>query len=276
MNGQDPGARIKQTFNTVADGYDKPALRFFVNSADNLAACLGLRGDERLLDVATGTGSNALALARCLPSGHVTGIDFSEGMLKQARAKAESAALQNVDFVEMDMQRLTFPGNGFDVATCAFGIFFVEDMEGQLRHISDKVKTGGKVAATSFYENAFQPLAELLFARLESYGVTRPQLSWKRISTEEKLSALFEKAGLNDITVQRKSAGYHLRDADEWWDLVWNAGFRGAVGQLAPQQLEKFKKEHLAEIQGAATSEGIWLNIEVLYAIGIKAGQPEK
>jgi ubiquinone/menaquinone biosynthesis C-methylase UbiE len=276
MSAQDHGTRIKQTFDTVADGYDKPALRFFVNSADHLAAALGLNGNERLLDVATGTGANALALARRLPSGHVTGIDFSAGMLQQARAKAERAALRNVDFVEMDMQRLEFPDNSFDVTTCAFGIFFVEDMETQLKHIASKVAPGGKVAATGFYDTAFQPLAELLFRRLDLYGVERPAFSWKRISTEEKFAALFEKSGLGDVSVQRKNAGYHLRDAEEWWELVWNAGFRGAVSQIPAQRLEEFKREHLAEIQREAASEGIWLNIEVLYATGIKAEHPAK
>jgi hypothetical protein len=42
------------------------------------------------------------------------------------------------------------------------------------------------------------------------------------------------------------------------------------VNQLSPQQLEKFKAEHLAEIQSLATAEGIWLDVEVLYAIGVK------
>lgn len=262
------GARIRQTFNTVAEGYDKPALRFFVNSAEHLAASLGLKGNERLLDVATGTGVNALALARRLPSGHVTGVDFSSGMLRQARAKAERAAQRNLELIEMDMQRLDFPDASFDVATCAFGIFFVEDMETQLKHIASKVRPGGKVVATGFYDDAFQPLAELLFKRLDQYGVEPPVFSWKRIATEEKFAALFESAGLADVAVRKRSAGYFLRTAEEWWELVWNAGFRGAVGQVPPQYLEKFRQEHLAEIQALATAEGIWLNVEVLYATG--------
>lgn len=171
----------------------------------------------------------------------------------------------------MDMQRLSFPDNEFEVATCAFGIFFVEDMESQLRQISNKVKAGGKIAVTSFYDNAFLPLVELFFGRLALYGIERPPLSWKRIATAEKMTALFENAGFNDIAVQRKNIGYYLHSADEWWDLIWYAGFRGLVNQLSPTQLEKFKEEHLAEIQELATDEGIWLDVEVLYGVGVKA-----
>jgi ubiquinone/menaquinone biosynthesis C-methylase UbiE len=271
MDEQERKSKIRETFNTVSDGYDKRALRFFADSANQLATCLGLKGDELLLDVATGTGSNALVFARHLPAGRVIGIDFSEGMLKQARAKANLASIQNVEFVEMDMQRLSFPDNQFDVATCAFGIFFVEDMESQLRQISDKVKAGGKLAVTSFYENAFLPLAELLVERLALYGIERPSLSWMRVATKEKIAALFESASLRQITIQRKNIGYYLRSADEWWDLVLYAGFRGLVNQLSPSQLEKFKEEHLAEIQNLATDEGIWLDVEVLFGIGVKA-----
>lgn len=271
MDDQARKAAIQTTFNTVAVGYDNHALRYFADSAQHLAQCLQLNGTEQLLDVATGTGSNALVLAQHLPAGKVTGVDFSAGMLAQARAKAERASIRNVDFIEMDMQHLTFHDDAFDVATCAFGIFFVEDMEGQLRQIASKVKIGGQVAATCFYESAFLPLVDIFFEQLAHYGIEKPALFWKKIATEETFAALFVAANLSQVCVQRKNIGYYLSNADEWWDLIWYAGFRGLVNQLAPQQLALFKAAHLAEIQRMATEQGIWLDVEVLYATGIKS-----
>jgi ubiquinone/menaquinone biosynthesis C-methylase UbiE len=270
MDQQQRKAMIKETFNTVASGYDHPALRFFPDSAEHLADCLALRGDEQVLDVATGTGSAALALSRRLPRGRITAVDFSAGMLAQAAAKAAACGADNVRFVEMDMQSLAFPAAEFDAATCAFGIFFVEDMTEQLRHIADQVRPGGTIAVCSFYEDAFLPLSDLFLARMARYGVEAPPLSWKRIADEDKAKALFASAGLEQIDVQRKSVGYYLRDADEWWQVVWNAGFRGLINRLAPDERERFRQEHLAEIQTLSRAEGLWLEVNVLYAVGIR------
>ncbi len=270
MEERERKSMIMQTFNTVAEGYDKPALRYFSDSAQHLASLMGFEGDERVLDVATGTGNNALVLASHLPKGYVTGIDFSSGMLNQARTKAGSAAISNIDFREMDMQHLEFPDEYFDAASCAFGIFFVEDMAGLLRHVSSKVKLGGRIGITSFCDNAFQPLAELFFSRIEKYGIERPTVSWKRISTEEKSTELFSSVDLENVRMLRKNLGYYLESADEWWDLIWYAGFRGLVNQLSPKDLESFKKVHLEEIQQLASRDGIWLDVEVLYTTGIR------
>ena len=90
MDEQQRKQQIKNTFNTVSEGYDNQALRFFMNSAHQLPAIFGFKGNEHILDVATGTGIAALELARAVPQGKVTGIDFSEGMLTQARSKASS------------------------------------------------------------------------------------------------------------------------------------------------------------------------------------------
>jgi hypothetical protein len=65
--------------------------------------------------------------------------------------------------------------------------------------------------------------------------------------------------------------GYYLESADEWWDIVWNAGFRRLVAQLSPQDRERFKQEHLLEIGALRTDKGIWLDVGVLYTAGTKA-----
>ena len=261
---------LKDTFNTVSGGYDGKALRFFPESAGHLAAALDLRGDEQVLDVATGTGHAALALAACLPRGRVTAVDFSPGMLEQSRKKADSQNVRNVEFLERDMQSLNFPADRFDAAVCAFGIFFVDDMNAQLAHITEVVKSGGRVAISGFQENYFHPLKDLFFSRLAGYGVKQPPQNWKRIATEAGCRELFEKAELRDVRVEQKNVGYFLDSAEEWWDIVWNAGFRRMVDQLQPADQERFRQEHLQDVAALRTKDGIWLDVGVLFAMGTK------
>lgn len=270
MNAEQAKAMLKDTFNTVSGVYDHPVLRFFPASARHLADLLRLRGDERVLDVATGTGHAALELAGRLPRGHVTGVDFSAGMLEQARGKAAARGIQNVAFTEMDMQDLRFAAASFDAATCAFGIFFVEDMESALAHIASKVQPGGTVVLCNFQKDYFFPLRDLLTRRLAAYNIPLPPQTWERIANETGCRELFEKAGLRDVRIEFQNVGYFLADENEWWDVVWNAGFRRLVSQLAPADLVRFRQEHLQEVAALKTPGGLWLDIGVLFTTGVK------
>ncbi len=268
MDEQELKEFFRNTFNTVADGYDSSPMRFFSESAERISTYLNLCGKEEVLDVATGTGYVALTLAKELPGGHVEAIDFSEGMLCQANGKKEASDVKNVTFSEMDMQCLDFADNYFDVAVSAFSIFFVEDMAKQLAHIGEKVKEGGEIITTTFYETAFSPLVVLFLERLENYGIEVPTLAWKRVATREQCLALFKEAGLKNVKSDEVECGYYLSDASDWWYIVWNGGFRGLVNQLEAADLEKFKQEHLVEVQSLASEKGIWLEMTLLYTVG--------
>lgn len=206
-----------------------------------------------------------------LPRGRVTGVDFSAGMLDQARQKAAALGIGNIDFIERDMTALGFPPDTFDVAVCAFGLFFIEDMGTQLAHVASVVKPGGNVMITSYDElHYFHPLRELMLARLDRYGVTIPPQTWKRIGNERACVALFEEAGLTNARVESRNVGYFLHGAEDWWDVVWNAGFRRLTSQLSSDDLERFKQEHLKEIEALATKDGLWLDVGVLYTFATR------
>lgn len=261
-------AQVKKTFDTVAEGYGSRGMQFFHNAASHLPGIFRLQGHEHLLDVATGTGIAACAIAPHLPRGKVTGIDLSEGMLAQARANAAAKGLANYETHAMDMQDIRFDDGHFDAANCSFGIFFLSDMRGLLQHIAAKVKPGGRVVASSFYEDAFQPNVDLFLERIQRYGVAPPEFTWRAISTEDSFHALYADAGLRDVSVTRRDIGYFLADAEEWWRIVWYAGFRGLVAQLSEADLARFKQEHLAEIAALQTPQGIPLRVSALFACG--------
>ncbi len=269
MDDNQRKAQIKKTFDMVAEGYGREGMEFFHHAAAHLPHILKLHGAEHLLDVACGTGIAASAIAPHLPRGKVVGIDLSDAMLAQARTRAQKLALENIELHAMDMQNIGFDDAVFDAANCSFGLFFLPDMQGLLKHIASKVKPGGQVLACSFYQGAFEPNVDLFLARIQRYGISPPDFTWKAICTEERFKALFVEAGLDDVQIQRHDIGYALADAEAWWRIIWFAGFRGLVAQLTAIQLEEFKRDHLAEIAALNTSNGIPLNVTALFASGL-------
>lgn len=272
MDNHELKQKIRSAFDQAAAGYDKPALRFFTDTAERLADRMGLSGHEHILDAASGTGAAALACARRLECGSVTGIDLSEAMLDQARAKAARNHLGNATFQAMDIEALAFAPDSFDGACCSFGIFFLPDMAEGLRRVATVVKPGGPIGISSFTEYVFEPLVSAFFDRLQQYGVTPPPLSWKRLDHPDKHRSLYENAGLVRIETHRERMGYYLEDTEGWWDILWNSGFRGLLNQLSATELASFRREHLLEIAAHATGQGIWLEMEALITVGRKPG----
>lgn len=72
--------------------------------------------DQTVLDICTGTGANALEIARCRKMSRVYGIDLSKNMLHMANEKRSREKLHNVKFKEMDATNIEFKAGSFDVA----------------------------------------------------------------------------------------------------------------------------------------------------------------
>ena len=75
---------------------------------------------QQVLDIATGTGHVAIAVAQIVGSeGRVIGIDISAGMLDIARKKSLELNLNNTEFLLADAENLDFPGNSCDRICCS-------------------------------------------------------------------------------------------------------------------------------------------------------------
>jgi len=267
--------KVANVYNLASHGYDKPALRFFPLVAERLVELAQIREGQSVLDAGTGTGVAAFAAARKIGwLGKVIGVDIGDQILEQALQKPDAGIVTPISFLLGDMERLKFPDESFDVVLSASSLFFLPDMNSGLKEWKRVLTPGGCIAVSGYGESAFRPMSNLFEARIRSYGVklaapTRP-FSWQRLTDPEQYLSLFRNVGFSHIEVFVEQLGYHLKNADEWWDVVWNSGFRGPVSQLTPEELEQFKAEHLAEVSKLATSKGIWLDIASIFAIGHK------
>ena len=270
MDSQSRQYKLKEIFDAASAGYDNPALRFFVRAAGQLADQMAFAGHENVLDVACGTGSVSLACAARLEKGRVTGVDLSEGMLSQARAKAVALQLDNASFQCADLETMDLGEQAFDGAVCGFGLFFMPDMEAALKIIARHVRPGGAIGISSFTGAVMEPLATAFVERIQTYDIEIPPLSWKRLDEVAKHQAVYAAAGMDEVETQSVQVGYDLKGFDEWWDILWYSGFRGLLNQLSPDALAQFRHAHRSEIERLTVDGKIWLNVDVLISVGRK------
>jgi demethylmenaquinone methyltransferase/2-methoxy-6-polyprenyl-1,4-benzoquinol methylase len=167
----------------------------------------------RVLDVATGTGDLAFALAQAVgPTGEVVATDFSEKMLEIARQKAAVRGLRTgVSFSPANALALPFDDNAFDAATVGFGVRNFSDLEQGLRELARVVRPDGRVVILEMTTPVRPPLStffSLWFDRIvpllghlagDSDAYTYLPNSVKRFPGPDTLAGMLWQAGLRDI-----------------------------------------------------------------------------
>jgi ubiquinone/menaquinone biosynthesis C-methylase UbiE len=83
---------------------------------------------RRALDVGTGTGAGAFAIARRFPDAEVVGVDLAPGMVGEARRKTPSELAERVSFEVSDASKLPFPDASFDLVAHANMIPFFDEI----------------------------------------------------------------------------------------------------------------------------------------------------
>src|SRR5512133_1385501 len=107
--------RAQQVFGERAAWYTTSQTHADAAVLDRVVDLAGPRGDSLALDVATGTGHTAFALARRALA--VIGVDFTPEMIAEGRRLQAQRGIANVRFVLADVDDLPFGDGGFDVVT---------------------------------------------------------------------------------------------------------------------------------------------------------------
>jgi ubiquinone/menaquinone biosynthesis C-methylase UbiE len=98
---------------------------------------------DRVIDVGCGFGDTAIEFAKRVgPSGSVLGVDCCEAFLRYGRADAKAAGLDNVEFIEADVQTHRFEPV-HDFCFSRFGTQFFENPVAGLRNMRATLKPGG-------------------------------------------------------------------------------------------------------------------------------------
>lgn len=186
-----------------------------VNAAESLAEALEIVPDERVLDVACGSGNGAIAAAR-RAWGNSVGVDFVPALLERGRERAAAERLE-VEFVEADAQDLPFDDASFDVAMSIFGAMFAPDQERTAAELLRVVRPGGRIGMANWTPDGGIGALFLTVAKHVGgppAGVAPPPL-W---GLEERLRELFGD-GISELRVEKLASRQVFRSADHYLEF---------------------------------------------------------
>lgn len=115
---------------------------------------------RRVLDLGTGTGALARALARRLPEARIVGADFSRGMLGMARTLSEEPGLDGrLEWLEADAAALPLADASVDAVVSSFVLQLVPDRRPVYAEIRRVLRPGGRLAFVTWCvdPSAFPP-----------------------------------------------------------------------------------------------------------------------
>jgi demethylmenaquinone methyltransferase/2-methoxy-6-polyprenyl-1,4-benzoquinol methylase len=140
---------VRRLFATIADRYD--FITGFLSYGQDrrwkrrVIRLAELRGSDRVLDLACGTGD--LLFAAVPPARYGVGLDVTHRMLQLARQHRTDA---RSPLVTGDMMALPFRDGGFTVVTTGYGLRNVPDLDQAIREIHRVLAPGGKLLSLDF------------------------------------------------------------------------------------------------------------------------------
>lgn len=160
-----PALGMPQAWSRVARDYRRHIAPDFLPAARTMCRAVGITPGDRVLDIACGPGTAALA-ARELGAARVVGVDYARGMI--AAAGADAGASPAVSFAVADALALPFADASFDVVISSFGLIFAADPKLAAAEAARVLPPGGRIgllvwppggSVGAYQEAAFRHLA---------------------------------------------------------------------------------------------------------------------
>ncbi len=156
---------VRSLFERIAYQYD--FLNHFLSSGFDIlwrkkaVEVLSLHSPKRILDVATGTGDMAIALAALAPK-QIVGIDIAPTMLSIARRKVDKLGKSTrFVFEEQSVEQLSYETESFDAVSVAFGVRNFSDLAKGLSEMHRVLRRGGALVVLEFSHPRIFPIKQL-------------------------------------------------------------------------------------------------------------------
>lgn len=221
MKNSSKGEMVRGMFNDIAPTYDRlnHILSLDIDKIwrKRVVRIIRKLGAKHIMDMATGTGDLAIAMAKGIEGSTIYGADFSSEMLAVAKQKIEHLGLsERISLTECNAENIPLDEESVDATTVAFGVRNFEHQREALIEIKRTIRKGGHLIVLEFsnpkcgfvrwcyrlYSHHILPAIGRLVSK-HATAYTYLPTSIDQFASPENFSALLEEVGFDHI--ERKS-----------------------------------------------------------------------
>jgi ubiquinone/menaquinone biosynthesis C-methylase UbiE len=269
----------KETWDKFSPGWkkwDELTMDFLKPMGDEIIRLIQPKGNEVILDVASGTGEPGLTIATKLNGGKVVVTDLSEGMLAVARENAAKRGITNIETVACDVCELPFANNTFDAISCRFGFMFFPDMLLAAQEMFRVLKPGGRMAATVWGtpDKNFWATATLNVVN-KNMEIPKPPPGAPglyRCAERGLVSGLLHQAGFTNVVESEVKGKLNAGTFDTYWNFTTDvvAPVVAALSKAGDAMKAKIKNEVSEAVSERYPSGALAIDSNALVVYGVK------
>lgn len=237
-------------WDNAAPYYDTGWQKQLWPAQERILSNIEVKPGDQVLDISCGSGLVTLPIAKSVtPRGKVTGIDLSECMIEEARARTDKTDLSNVTYQQMDAENLEFEDNRFDAVVCSLGLMYFPYPEKALEEMYRVAKAGAEISTLVWgarKECGWASIFPIIDKRVKSDVCPL----FFQLGTGTTLKKAFEAIGFKSVSSDRFSITLNFKDNEEACIAAfWGGAVALAYQKFDDQTREEAKKEYLDSIQ---------------------------
>lgn len=244
--------KTRQAFDAAAANFTALGKYLWDPIGAATAAVADPKPGQRVLDACCGAGASAIPAARQVGlHGAVDAVDISASMIAELRRQA--ADLPQLHAHQTDVTE--WDPSGYDIVQSALGIFFLPDMAADTRQLIGKARPGGRAVFTIWRGHAMAAAGRHLGLAVAEATETDPPSErephlFDRINQPDAFAEWLAGLGLADVDVVERDMSLPATP-DVAWLVVIGSGFRGMLGDLAPDTVQRVRELYLARLREA-------------------------